>query len=33
MHRRQSEIVEGVKDVFKDAFEDHEVPEHFVQKM
>lgn len=28
-----SEIVEGVKDVFKDEFEDHEVPEHFVQKI
>lgn len=28
-----SEIVEGVKDVFKDEFEDHECPEHFVQKI
>ena len=28
-----SEIVEGVKDVFKDEFENHEVPEHFVQKI
>lgn len=28
-----SEIVEGVKDVFRDEFEDHEVPEHFVQKI
>lgn len=28
-----SEIVEGVKDVFKDEFEDGCVPEHFVQKI
>lgn len=28
-----SEIVEGVKDVFKDEFENNEVPEHFVQKI
>ena len=28
-----SEIVEGVKDVFKDEFEGQEVPEHFVQKI
>ena len=28
-----TEIVEGVKDVFKDEFEDHECPEHFVQKI
>lgn len=28
-----SEIVEGVKDVFKDEFEDQECPEHFVQKI
>lgn len=28
-----SEIVEGVKDVFKDEFENHECPEHFVQKI
>lgn len=28
-----SEIVEGVKDVFKDEFEDHKCPEHFVQKI
>ena len=28
-----SEIVEGVKDAFKDEFENHEVPEHFVQKI
>ena len=25
--------MEGVKDVFKDEFENHEVPEHFVQKI
>ena len=28
-----SEIVEGVKDVFKSEFENEEVPEHFVQKI
>ena len=28
-----SEIVEGVKDVFKDEFENNECPEHFVQKI
>ncbi|MBR5413650.1 MAG: DEAD/DEAH box helicase family protein [Fibrobacter sp.] len=28
-----SEIVEGVKEVFKDEFENHECPEHFVQKI
>ena len=28
-----SEIVEGVKDVFKREFENEEVPEHFVQKI
>ena len=28
-----SEIVEGVKDVFKSEFENDEVPEHFVQKI
>ena len=28
-----SEIVEGVKDVFKDEFENHVCPEHFVQKI
>lgn len=28
-----SEIVEGVKDVFKHEFEGHKVPEHFVQKI
>lgn len=28
-----SEIVEGVKEIFRDEFEDHEVPEHFVQKI
>lgn len=28
-----SEIVKGVKDVFKDEFEDSRVPEHFVQKI
>ena len=28
-----TEIVEGVKDVFKDEFENHECPEHFVQKI
>lgn len=28
-----SEIVEGVKDVFKDEFDNNECPEHFVQKI
>ena len=28
-----SEIVEGVKEVFKDEFENHQCPEHFVQKI
>ena len=28
-----SEIVEGVKDVFKDEFDNNECPEHFVQKV
>ena len=28
-----TEIVEGVKDVFKDEFENHECPENFVQKI
>ena len=28
-----SEIVEAVKDVFKNEFEDNKVPEHFVQKI
>ena len=28
-----SEIVEGVKDVFKDEFENNECPDHFVQKI
>ena len=28
-----SEIVKGVEDVFKDEFEAHECPEHFVQKI
>ena len=28
-----SEIVDSVKDVFKNEFENHEVPEHFVQKI
>ena len=28
-----SEIVEGVRDVFKDEFDDEQIPEHFVQKI
>ena len=33
MRRTRSEIVETVKEVFKDEFESGEVPEHFVQKI